>query len=306
MPVGKSVKTAEDTIKAVGIPPQPEVILKIKKEIDSGSPNLLKIAELVSQDVGLTATTLKIASSPLVGLGKITSITQALNLLGTKNFYNLILASALRDTLSLKGVDKKVFETFWRHSLQIAKACSLVMKRLNKKLTEDAYLVGLFHDCAVPIMLKRFDNYLDVIDHAIHPSNEAITLEEKLLNTNHAVVGYVLAKSWQLPQEIYDTIMWHHSTSLKYLRNDCVKLFTRCLMLAEQIVYEETLNTNKSIKAFKTVNAYKTNLPQNEEEVALDEVRILGFDTEKLKTDLDLSDDHIEDLREDISDIVGM
>ncbi len=306
MPVGKAIKTAEETIKSVGIPPQPEVILKIKKEIESASPNLFRIAELVSQDVGISATTLKLASSPLVGLGKITSVNQALNLLGTKNFYNLIVASALRDTLSFKGIDPKVFETFWRHSLQIAKACSLVMKEINKRLMEDAYLAGLFHDCSVPIMLKRFKDYQQVVDYALGPSTDAVNVEEKLLNTNHCVVGYVLAKSWQLPQEIYDSIMWHHSTELRYLKNDKVKLFVNCLRLAEKIVYEETISTYKAIKAYKTINTYKTNLSDNKDDAIDNQQVFASVDINILKADLDLSEEQIEDISEDIRDIVGM
>lgn len=302
----KSVKFAEDTIKSVGIPPQPEVILKIKKEMESGHPNLYRIGELVSQDVGISATTLKVASSPLVGLGKITSVTQALNLLGTKNFYNLVVASALRDTLALKGIDSNVFETFWRHSLQIAKACSFVMKAINKRLMEDAYLAGLFHDCSVPIMLKRFKDYKEVVDYAIGPSIDAVSVEEKLVNTNHCVVGYVLAKSWQLPQEIYESIMWHHSNSLKYLKNDKIRLFVNCLRLAEKIVYEETIATYKTIKAYKAINTYKTNLPDSKDDNIDNRQVFASVDMVKLKEELDLSDDQIEDISEDIRDMVGM
>ncbi|MCX8069277.1 MAG: HDOD domain-containing protein [Thermodesulfovibrionales bacterium] len=306
MPIGKAMKNAEETIKSVGIPPQPEVILKIKKEIDSGNPNLLRIADLVSQDVGLSATTLKVASSPLIGLGKISSVSQALNLLGTKNFYNLILTSALRDTLALKGIDQKVFENFWRHSLQTAKACSFVMKVVNKKLIDDAYLIGLFHDCSVPIMMKRFKDYLQVIEYAIGPSTDAINVEEKLVNTNHCIVGYVLAKSWQLPQEIYECIMWHHSADLKYLKNDKVKLFVNCLMIAEKILHEEISSTYKAVKAFKTINTYKTNLPPTQDDTLDKEQILTTLDMEKLKSALEISDEQIEDIREDIRDIVGM
>lgn len=300
MAVSKTITNAEDVIKSVGIPPQPEVLLKIKKEIEGVSPNLLRIADLVSQDVGLSASTIKVASSPIIGLGKVKTIMQALNLLGTKNFYNLILTSALRETLTLQGLDSNFFEGFWKHSLLVAKGTQAVCKRVNKRLLDEGYLVGLFHDCAVPIMLKRFNDYNQIALTALSPSTKAILVEEKLYHTNHCVVGYVLAKSWQLPYIIIETIMWHHSSELKYLKDDTVKLLVQCLRFAELLLQLE-IDT-----ACSNAGATEDTCQLVSEQVDTKEAKSIANDIQQLTDSLKLSELAVEEIRDTFKEMITL
>ncbi len=43
------------------------------------------------------------------------------------------------------------------------------------------------------------------------PGERVIDTENRLLNTNHAVVGYFVAKSWSLPKDLCEVIAEHHS-----------------------------------------------------------------------------------------------
>lgn len=305
MASSKTIKNAEDVIKSVGIPPQPEVIIKIKAEMDCPSPNILRIADLVSQDVALAAATIKVASSPAVGLGTVKSITQALNLLGTKKFFVLVMASALKETLSHKDIDINWFETFWAHSLQVAKASTFIVKRLNKRLVDDAYLAGLFHDCGLPILLRRFDSYVDIVDHAMGPSSGSISVEDRLFYTNHAVVGYVLAKSWQLPQQIHDCILWHHCDELKFVKDDKLRLFINCVRLAEFILEEETAKApcggveQPKAKTTKIKSAKDLQGSPIEKKSCLDQNQMC-----RITTELGLSEVIVEDIRDDVKELL--
>jgi HD-like signal output (HDOD) protein len=293
MATGKAMQKAEEVIKGAGIPPQPEVILKIRQEMGLPNPNISKIALLVMQDVGLTATVLKIASSPMIGFGKVDTIDRALNLMGVKNFYNLVVSAALRDVLAIKGLDQKVFEAFWRHSLQTARACTFVMERVDKSYIDDAYLAGLFHDCAIPMMLKQFKDYSKVADFAMGPTPAATKAEESLFNTNHTIVGYLMAKSWKLPKEIADAITWHHSLELKFLKDEKARCYVSTIRLAENLIIEQVMTF------------YKKGLPEHQQDTMASLQYLSGFSLERLMHELDLSNDDIEDIREDIQDIIG-
>src|SRR5690606_40113448 len=47
-------------------------------------------------------------------------------------------------------------------------------------------------------------------------------VENQHLNTNHAVIGYYTAKSWNLPKVLCDVIAEHHSAT-RYFTSDHIK-----------------------------------------------------------------------------------
>lgn len=290
--IDKNIKNAEQLIKSVGIPPQPTVIMEIRKELGAPNPNTAKIARLVSEDVGLSAVVVKIASSPFIGMGKVSSIDRALHLMGMNNFYNLVVASALLESLNIKGVSKKIFDTFWNHSLQIAKTASIVMKKAEASLQGDAYMAGLFHDCAVPLLIKKFTDYIDIVDFAIGSTSTANKVEDSLYKTTHSVVGYILAKSWHLPVSVYEAILWHHSSDMQEIGNESSRKITTCIKFSEKLILEETVKYYKGVMQpfeFDTITSinYTTKHPLN-----------------KLQAELHLDKDDVSDIRDEIQAIV--
>jgi HD-like signal output (HDOD) protein len=72
----------------------------------------------------------------------------------------------------------------------------------------------LFHDCGVPLMLKRFPDYMGVLERGYAQAGTArrvIDAENEAFNTNHAVVGYYTARSWRLPEHLSNAIANHHN-----------------------------------------------------------------------------------------------
>jgi len=61
------------------------------------------------------------------------------------------------------------------------------------------------------LLLKRFPNTFEVLAIANADSERCFTdIEDELLGTNHAVVGYFLARRWHLPEDIAQGILYHH------------------------------------------------------------------------------------------------
>ncbi|MBF0328625.1 MAG: HDOD domain-containing protein [Nitrospirae bacterium] len=288
------IQNAEELIKSVGIPPQPTVIMSIRNEVNKPHPNMSLIADLVSKDIGLSASVVKIASSPFIGMGKISSIDRALNLMGMTNFFNLVLASALQGTLTIKGVPKKIFDAFWNHSLQIAKTSQLVMKKADSALQSEAYMAGLFHDCAIPLLIKKFAEYHTIVDFAIGPTPVAGKIEESLYKTNHSVVGHLLAKSWHLSTPVCEAILWHHSLDeIKDMSDKTARKINACIQFSEKIVLEET------------VKSYKENMPDDEFDTMTSIQYTAKSSLNKLMEELEIDKNDVLDVREDIHKILG-
>ena len=86
-----------------------------------------------------------------------------------------------------------------------------VARALRGLRTDEAYTYALFHDCGIPILLRRFPKYLETLRH----SGEVIDtpfwkIEEDAVGTHHGAVGYFLARSWGLPHELCHAIFSHH------------------------------------------------------------------------------------------------
>ena len=118
-------------------------------------PDLEVIARLISQDPGLSGALLKIVNSPYYGLSnKIASIQRAVNLLGSRSIINLINAQSIKGEMCDDTI--VTLNRFWDTAQDVAMTCLTLAKRTGSQAVDEAYALGLFHDCGVPLMLKRF------------------------------------------------------------------------------------------------------------------------------------------------------
>ncbi|MGH1487572.1 MAG: HDOD domain-containing protein [Cellvibrionaceae bacterium] len=214
MSVDLTKEQIESILKGTHIPPQPQIMVDLQMEQVMPDPSLAHIGELISQDVGLSGKILKTVNAPSFGLANnITSIKQAVNLLGANSVINLVNALSIRGELS--NDDIIALGSFWDNAMEIAEACAAIAKQIGYSTPDEAYSLGLFHNCGVPLLMMRFDNYADVIQESYAREDKSITdTENELLQTNHAVVGYYVAKSWNLPAYISQAIHEHHNVDI--------------------------------------------------------------------------------------------
>jgi HD-like signal output (HDOD) protein len=204
------------------------------------SPDLKAIAKLISQDPGLSGALLKVVNSPFFGLtNRIASIQQAVNLLGCNTVINLINAQSIRGELTDEAI--VTLNRFWDTAQDVAMTCLSLAKRIGYQAADEAYTLGLFHNCGIPLMIKRFPHYMAVLEEAYASASDKLRVvdtENRLLNTNHAVIGYYVAKSWNLPLHLCEAIASHHN-ALAIFREESgdaqLKTLLAILKMAEHI-----------------------------------------------------------------------
>lgn len=153
-----SIKKAAELIQNIGVPSNPQIVVDIDNEMKKIRVDFKTIADLVEKDVSLSAKVLKIANSPFFSTRKSETIEQALLVLGMTNFYNIIITAALREALDKYSTNRAFNDRFLKHSCMVAQTARFVAKRIKSPIIEMAYLVGLFHDCAVPLFMKRYQD----------------------------------------------------------------------------------------------------------------------------------------------------
>lgn len=208
-----SAEQIQQALQGITIPPQPQIMVDLQFEQYMPDPDLETIAKLISQDPGLSGALLKLVNSPHFGLSnKIGSIQRAVNLLGSRSIINLINAQSIKGEMSDETI--VTLNRFWDTAQDVANTCLTLAKRTGIQAADEAYTLGLFHDCGIPLMLKRFPNYMEVLEEAYAKAGEetrVVDTENHTFNTNHSVVGYFTAKSWRLPEHLSAAIANHHN-----------------------------------------------------------------------------------------------
>lgn len=211
MPTDLTPEQIQTVLQGIAIPPQPQILVDLQMEQLSPDCNIKNIAKLISQDVGLSGSILKTVNSPFFNQrNTITSITQAVNLLGVNTVVNLVNGLSIKGALS--DDDIIALGRFWDSAMEIANTAAVIAKQLGIPNTDEAYTLGLFHNCGVPLLMLRFKDYLKVVEEAYAEPKLCVTeIENRHLNTNHAVVGYYVGKSWKLPSYLCEAIHEHHN-----------------------------------------------------------------------------------------------
>jgi HD-like signal output (HDOD) protein len=210
---------AEKILSTIKIPPRPAIIEEINREKRKEDPDLRKIAQVISKDIALTAAILKTANSPFFGLRmKVESVQQAAMAMGLNNVLGIVTGLVLKNVLNVK---EPKLERFWDSAEKVANVAAYLSKIVPGVPKELAYMYGLFRDCGIPIMLQKFPEYTQTLIRANQGSNLAFTsLEDEAHTTNHATIGYLLAKSWSLPNSICQAVLNHHDISILHSKEN--------------------------------------------------------------------------------------
>ena len=241
MAVELTTEQIQQALLGISVPPQPQIMVDLQMEQYMPEPDLGAIAKLISHDPGLSGALLKIVNSPYFGLtNRIVSIQQAVNLLGCNTVINLINAQSIKGEMSDETI--VTLNRFWDTAQDVAMTSLTLAKRIGSQAVDEAYALGLFHDCGVPLMLKRFPHYMNVLEQAYAAAGadcRVVDTENRAFNTNHAVVGYYTAKSWRLPDHVSNAIANHHNAlaifSDESSRNSQLKNLLSILKMAEHI-----------------------------------------------------------------------
>lgn len=210
--MNQATAQTEQVLNGIMIPPCPASLTSIMREAKRPSAELSRLAHLISQDAGIVGPLLKLANSPFIGLrSKVTSVLQAVSVLGVQNTLNLVQNIALRQSL---GEESQSFEKFWERSSLTASVAEKVAAKFPNISKDDAYIAALFHDCGIPVLMLKFPDYRDAVTTLCTQGKLICDVENVLFSTSHAVVGNMLTRSWMLPTHVCKAILYHHDQGI--------------------------------------------------------------------------------------------
>ena len=235
----------EGVLKGITIPSPPQIIADLQMEMAMPDPDLNTMADLITKDAGLSAAVIKTVNSPIYGASReVISINQGVMMLGMKSIMDIINTLCLRNTTTSRAemTDNtfKALTRFWDSASDVANVCELVGRKIGLSPSDNAYLLGLFNNVGIALLIAKHDNYLDVmVDSYGQERSRIVDVENAQIDTNHAVVGYYAAKSWKVDPRVCKVISMHHNLDVfsKSDSKESVENNLLCaLKIAEHIV----------------------------------------------------------------------
>lgn len=232
----------EQALTGFTIPPQPEVLLRIKQEIELEDPNINTIASLINMDIGIAGFTLKVVNSAYFGLRrKISSIEHACKFLGLNRVVKLVSSVVLRFTLSNGQTDPFTLRQ-WNSAMDVGSAAMLIAQhlRLGSDCADDSYSLGLFHNAGTALIHAQFPDYAKLVKVGLNKQMTIPDIEKIYFHVTHETLGFMIAQSWGLAQEIANVIAYHHQPEQLLGSTDLYeKRLFAILKLAEHMTGEE-------------------------------------------------------------------
>jgi HD-like signal output (HDOD) protein len=189
------------------LPPFPPVAAKVIALLARESVSLKDVAETLQTDAGLSGEVLRLANSALLG-GRysVTSIPQALPVLGTSRLTGLVLTLSVSKFLK-RTKSRDSIRRCWHHNL----ACALAAKdfaQLFAREPDEAYNAALFHDIGrLALLVAQPALY----DQMIASGGDLLALERTHFGLDHCAAGAWVIEHWNLPKAFVDVALHHHA-----------------------------------------------------------------------------------------------
>jgi len=189
------------------LPTIPPIVAKISKMVESPTTSSADVGKVISQDQVLSAQILRMANSPFFGMSrKISSVTQALVILGFDVIKGLVLTSSVFEMM------QKSIVGLWEHSIGSAATARVLANLVGQSEEEEVSVAGLLHDLGKVVMSVQLEDKArdEIVALVQKKKTSRYEAENEVLGFTHAQVGLWLAEHWKLPQSLAEPMCYHH------------------------------------------------------------------------------------------------
>lgn len=199
----------EGPVRDIIIPPCPELLAELQREVRKEDPDPGQIARIAGSDVAMGASLIRIANSPMYSRSRpAASVAEAVAMLGVNQAVSILTGFLVRNSVP---VNSPLLEHFWETSARRSIAMGYIARQLYGMAPEIAQTCGLFCHVGIPIMLQGVRGYSGTLVEAMARQDRTFTETENIAHrTDHAVVGAIVARTWRLPPMIVMAVRLHH------------------------------------------------------------------------------------------------
>lgn len=197
-----------DTLK-----PLSHVTTQLMHLVSDPDASIADLAAVIQYDQSMTANVLRLCNSvALGGVRKVTSVKQAISLLGMEKLTSLVILadSAPNFRCGQAGYDLGVGE-LWRYSVSTAIIARDLAEEKNVDNISLVFTSALLKDIGKVILQAYISKTFDEIkDQMFKAGKSFLEVEKEVLGIDHAELGALAAEKWGFDPQMVDIIRHHH------------------------------------------------------------------------------------------------
>jgi putative nucleotidyltransferase with HDIG domain len=204
---------AEIAAAMESLQPIPQVALKVLRIIDEGEYDIDRIGQEVRKDQVISARTLQLANSAIfIKKKRVESLDHALVFLGQDLLVKLVISAAVQSYFNQSGLGYSLCKGgIYHHAIGVALVAERIAILTKRVAPNRAYTAGLLHDIGKVVL----DQYVTAVyplfyRNLMEDNHDVIAVERELLGTDHIRVGDYLARRWDFPESLTQSIRHHH------------------------------------------------------------------------------------------------
>jgi HD-like signal output (HDOD) protein len=209
--IGREIDQARQQggLRRIEIPPCPALLTRLQAVMRADDPDLTEVARIAASDVAMSVRLLQAANSPAFTSGQgVSTVGHAIGRMGLKQ-----TAAVLAGYLVQRAVpaQNRHLDRFWERSRQRAEWLAFIARHLPGLSPDLAHTYGLFCHVGLPVLLQGLRGYgATLVEAAARLDRDMVALENERHHTDHAVVGALVARVWQLDPAVMAAIRLHH------------------------------------------------------------------------------------------------
>jgi putative nucleotidyltransferase with HDIG domain len=198
------------------LPTVPAVLRQVSALIEKNETDMKKIADVIMTDTALTIRIIRLVNSAFYGLqNRITSISQAVVIVGLKAVYNLMLGLSV---VKLFNNEKSLYfdpNQLWRHSFGCALLSNKIAALVAYPYADECFIGGLLHDMGRLVFDQFFhDAFAGACRNSMDRKVSLLKSEKTMIGFDHAEAGAWLAARLNIPASYVAAVRYHHAPAL--------------------------------------------------------------------------------------------
>lgn len=187
------------------------IVARVLQILQDPASSARDLADIVRSDPVMATKILIVVNSPIYGLRTpVTDLTQAIALLGYDETRKIVFSVSMFDSINRDHLF--VIQQVFRHSIYMATFAQIVATALGR-LVPEAFTCGLLADLGLLLICQNNFDAFTMMTEKFKQSQGALgplDTEEKVWEITHSKLGAYAARSWNLPDLMVDTILYHH------------------------------------------------------------------------------------------------
>jgi HD-like signal output (HDOD) protein/CheY-like chemotaxis protein len=197
------------------LPSIPSVYTEIVEKLQTPDTAVDEVGRIIAQDMGMTATILKLINSAFFGLRReVVGPTEAVAYLGLDMVKALVLSVNAFSQYEDVRIEGFSLAALWDHSLATATAAKAIAgtEHSDRKIRDEAFVAGVLHDAGKLVLACNFaSQYTEVLRLVGEGHGGLLSAERQVFGASHADVGGYLLGLWGLPVSVVEAIALHHN-----------------------------------------------------------------------------------------------